>query len=150
MAYAPDVSPSQPQQDPLNSMAFYGSAIAIGVHKGIRRLSELDMLLALLLSSLTFILRDPITTPPVWKRILWAAISGVLTRQGGPHRQREGTPNGRCLHRKRSLPLRKADQETLVKITITEIVYHETLRPRGHGSCRYRHADVPACLGAAG
>jgi len=58
MVYAPDESPSQPQQDPPNSMVFYGSAVAIvvfsaisslaGVDKGIRRLSEFDMLLTLL------------------------------------------------------------------------------------------------------
>lgn len=58
MVYAPDESPFQSQQDPPNSMVFYGSAVAIvvfsaissfaGLGEGIRRLSELDMLLALL------------------------------------------------------------------------------------------------------
>lgn len=106
MVYAPDESPSQLQQDPPNSMVFYGSAVAIvvfsavsslaGVSKGTHRLSEFDMLLALLflvftgkslfllnalvLFTFTLILSDPNHNAPTCKLIPWAAISSVLTR----------------------------------------------------------------------
>lgn len=63
MVYAPDESPSQPQQDPPNSMVFYGSAVAIVVF-----------------STFTSILSDPNHNALAFKRIPWAAISGVLTR----------------------------------------------------------------------
>lgn len=195
MVYAPDESPSQPQQDPPNSMVFYGSAVAIvvfsavsslaGVSKGTHRLSEFDMLLALLFLVFTgkslFLLNALVLSTLIPRfsatpTIMPPLVSGPPGVPSAAHLPEISLPSppstlptARSAHpARRSRAMKNIDewsshteeadppsalkqsQELLAKITITEIAYHETLHPRGHGACRYRHADVPACLGAAG